>query len=133
MRGMKPKRAGLYVRVSTEEQTVQNQELALAAVADRRGWQIVQIYRDEAISGAKSRDKRPGFDATLKDAVRRRFDVLMVCSIDRLGRSPATVVNALAELEAAGVAIYADEGRSVSRAARAVSTKYMQSLQAGLR
>src|SRR5260370_5742264 len=91
---MKPKRAGLYVRVSTEEQTVQNQELALAAVADRRSWQIVQTYRDEGISGAKSRDKRPGFDAALKDAVRRRFDVLMVWSIDRLGRSTATVVNA---------------------------------------
>jgi DNA invertase Pin-like site-specific DNA recombinase len=44
----------------------------------------------------------------MKDAIRRRFDVLAVRSIDRLGRSTATVAGALAELDAAGVAIYAD-------------------------
>jgi DNA invertase Pin-like site-specific DNA recombinase len=45
----------------------------------------------------------------LKDATRRRFDVLMFWSIDRLGRSTAAVTTALAELDAAGVAIYADK------------------------
>jgi DNA invertase Pin-like site-specific DNA recombinase len=70
---------------------------------------VVQTYQDAGISGAKSRDKRPAFDAALKDAVRRKFDVLMVWSIDRMGRSTATVAAALAELEAAGVAIYADK------------------------
>ena len=45
----------------------------------------------------------------LKDAVRRRFDVLMVWSIDRLGRSVLHVANALAELDAAGVALYSDQ------------------------
>ena len=53
--------------------------------------------------------QRPAFDAMLKDAVRRRFDVLMVWSIDRLGRSVLHVANALAELDAAGVALYSDQ------------------------
>jgi DNA invertase Pin-like site-specific DNA recombinase len=66
-------------------------------------------HEDNGISGAKGRDKRPAFDAALKDAVRRKFDLLMVWSIDRMGRSTATVAAALAELEAAGVAIYADK------------------------
>ena len=51
----------------------------------------------------------PAFDTMLKDAVRRRFDVLMVWSIDRLGRSVLHVANALAELDAAGVALYSDQ------------------------
>jgi DNA invertase Pin-like site-specific DNA recombinase len=106
---MKRKRAALYIRVSTDGQTVENQRLALEAVAQRRGWTVVEVYQDNGISGAKGRDKRPAFDAALKDAVRRKFDVLMVWSIDRMGRSTATVTAALAELEAAGVAIYADK------------------------
>jgi DNA invertase Pin-like site-specific DNA recombinase len=70
--------------------------------ARRRGWTVMETYQDNGISGAKGRDKRPAFDAALKDAVRRKFDVLMVWSIDRMGRSTATVAAALAELEAAG-------------------------------
>ena len=70
---------------------------------------IVQTYEDQGISGAKGRDQRPAFDQMLKDAVRRQFDVLMVWSIDRLGRSVLHVANALAELDAAGVALYSDQ------------------------
>lgn len=102
------KRAALYVRVSTDGQTTENQRMALATVAERRNWEVVKVYEDAGISGAKGREKRPGLDAAMKDAVRRRFDVLAVWSIDRLGRSTATVATALAELDAAGVAIYAD-------------------------
>lgn len=105
----KAKRAALYLRVSTDNQTTENQRRVLEQVAERREWQIVQTYEDAGISGAKGRDKRPGFDAMLKDASRRRFDVLMFWSIDRLGRSTAAVATALAELDAAGVAIYADK------------------------
>ena len=56
-------------------------------VAERRSWEVVEVYIDHAISGAKGRDKRPGFDQMLKDANRRKFDVVMTWSIDRLGRS----------------------------------------------
>ena len=105
----KAKRAALYLRVSTDGQTTDNQRRVLEEVAVRRGWSITATYADAGISGTKGRDKRPGFDAMLKDASRRRFDVLMFWSIDRLGRSTAAVASALAELDAAGVAIYADK------------------------
>lgn len=106
---IKAKRAALYLRVSTDGQTTDNQQRVLAEVAERRGWTITTAYVDAGISGAKGRDKRPGFDAMLKDAARRRFDVLMFWSIDRLGRSTAAVAAALAELDTAGVAVNADK------------------------
>ena len=62
------KRAALYVRVSTDHQTVENQIRELSQVAERRGWEVIEIYRDAGISGAKGRDGRPGLDAMLKDA-----------------------------------------------------------------
>jgi DNA invertase Pin-like site-specific DNA recombinase len=102
-------RAALYLRVSTDGQTTDNQRRTLTEVSERRGWTVTTIYEDAGISGGKGRDKRPGFDAMLKDATRRRFDVLMFWSIDRLGRSTAAVTTALAELDAAGVSIYADK------------------------
>jgi DNA invertase Pin-like site-specific DNA recombinase len=105
----KGKRAAVYLRVSTDGQTTENQRRVLEEVAERRGWTVVASFEDAGISGAKGRDKRPGFDAMLKAATRRQFDVLMFWSIDRLGRSTAMVATALAELEAAGVAIYADK------------------------
>ena len=107
---MKPKghRAGIYLRVSRDDQITENQRLVLARVAEHRGWTIVQTYEDQGISGAKGRDQRPAFDRVLKDAVRRRFDILMVWSIDRLGRSVLHVANALAELDAAGIRLYCD-------------------------
>src|SRR5665213_1882193 len=103
-------RAALYLRVSTSDrQTTENQRRVLAKVAEHRGWEIAQTYEDFGISGAKGRDKRPAFDHMLKDAVRRRFDVVMTWSIDRLGRSVLHVANAMAELDAAGVCLYSDQ------------------------
>ena len=102
-------RAAIYLRVSRDDQTTENQRLVLERVAGHRGWEIVQTYEDQGISGAKGRDQRPAFDAMLKDAVRRRFDILMVWSIDRLGRSVLHVANALAELDAAGIRLYCDQ------------------------
>jgi DNA invertase Pin-like site-specific DNA recombinase len=103
-------RAAMYLRVSTtDRQTTENQRLVLGKVAEHRGWEIVETYEDFGISGAKGRDKRPAFDQMLKDAVRRKFDVTMCWSIDRLGRSVLHVANAMAELDAAGVALYSDQ------------------------
>ena len=103
---MKPKRAALYLRVSTGEQTTANQAKALKAVAAHRGWSIVETYEDAGISGGKGRDKRPGLDAALKDASRGRYDVLCAWSVDRLGRSLADLVNGLQELHAAKVDLF---------------------------
>jgi DNA invertase Pin-like site-specific DNA recombinase len=76
------KRAVLYLRVSTLDQTTANQERELRQVAERAGWQIVHVYKDHGISGAKSRDRRPAFDALHKAAVRREFDVVMAWNVD---------------------------------------------------
>ena len=70
------RRAAIYVRVSTDKQTVENQVAALRQIAERRGWEVVERYHDAGISGAKGRDSRPGLDQMLKDASRRKFDVI---------------------------------------------------------
>jgi len=101
-------RAAIYLRVSRDDQTTENQRLVLERVAGHRGWVIVQTYEDQGISGAKGRDQRPAFDQMIKDAVRRRYDILMCWAIDRLGRSVLHVANALAELDAAGIRLYCD-------------------------
>ena len=101
----KPKRAALYVRVSTDGQTVDNQRLALEAVCEQRGWQVVQVYADNGVSGAKGRNQRPGLDALLKDASRGRFNVVLAWALDRLGRSLLDLLDTLSELETVGVAL----------------------------
>jgi len=103
------KRAALYVRVSTDRQTVENQIAELSAIAKRRGWEIVEVYRDEGISGAKGREDRPGLDAMLKEASRGKFDVLMAWAIDRLGRSLSDLLRTMQELEACNVDIFVDQ------------------------
>jgi DNA invertase Pin-like site-specific DNA recombinase len=81
----KVERAAIYVRVSTDAQTVENQIRELKRVAGRRGWKVVEVYTDAGISGTKDRTQRPGLDRMLKDAGRRNFDVVMAWAIDRLG------------------------------------------------
>jgi DNA invertase Pin-like site-specific DNA recombinase len=100
------KRVALYLRVSTGDQTIENQERDLREAADRRGWQIAEVYRDEGISGAKGRDKRPAFDRLHKAIVRREIDLVAAWSVDRLGRSLQDLVAFLAEVQAAGVDLY---------------------------
>jgi DNA invertase Pin-like site-specific DNA recombinase len=68
--------------------------------------EVVEVYEDAGISGAKGRDKCLSFDRLLKDATRRRFDIVMAWSIDRLGRSLQHLVLTLANLEAVGIGIY---------------------------
>jgi len=101
----KPKRAALYLRVSTDGQTVANQQFALEAVCEQRGWQAVQVYSDNGVSAAKGRTQRPELDALLKDASRGRFDVVLVWALDRLGRSLLDLLDTLGELEASNVAL----------------------------
>jgi DNA invertase Pin-like site-specific DNA recombinase len=100
------KRAVVYLRVSTLDQTTANQERELRQVAERAGWQIVRVYKDHGISGAKGKDKRPEFDAIHKAAARREFDIVMAWSVDRLGRSLQDLVGFLSEIHAAGVDLF---------------------------
>ena len=98
--------AVLYARVSTDGQTTENQLRELRKVAKRCGWQIANEFIDHGISGAKGRDKRPAFDALLKSAARREFDIVMSWSVDRLGRSLQDLVGFLGEIHALNVGLY---------------------------
>jgi DNA invertase Pin-like site-specific DNA recombinase len=100
------KRAGLYLRVSTVDQTTANQERELQAIAERMGWEIVKVYKDHGISGAKGRNGRPAFDAMCKAAAKREFDVVMAWSVDRLGRSLQDLVGFLSELHALRIDLF---------------------------
>ncbi len=100
------KRVGLYVRVSTDGQTVDNQLRELRQAARRHGWQIVETFRDDGISGAKGRNGRPGFNALCAAVGRREIDMVAAWSVDRLGRSLQDLVSFLGELHAKDVDLY---------------------------
>jgi len=97
------KRAALYMRVSTKGhgQTTDTQAVALREYAERRGFQIVDEYRDEGISGAK--DRRPELDRMMGDARKRRFDAVLVARFDRFARSTKHLVLALEEFSTLGI------------------------------
>jgi DNA invertase Pin-like site-specific DNA recombinase len=92
--------------VSTAEQNTERQEIELAEVASHRGWTVVEVYRDEGISGSKGRDERPAFDRMHRDMARCRFDVVMAHSVDRLGRSPRDLVEFMEEVRARGLDLF---------------------------
>ena len=100
------RRAVIYLRVSTLNQTTANQERELREIAGRMGCEIVKVYKDHGISGAKGRDKRPAFDKLCRDAARREFDMVMVWSVDRLGRSLQDLVGFLSELHALNIDLF---------------------------
>jgi DNA invertase Pin-like site-specific DNA recombinase len=98
------KRVGIYLRVSKEDQTSDNQRIDLERVAEQRGWDIVELYVDHAVSGR--RDRRPALDRLRRDAMHGKLDVVAAWSIDRLGRSLVHVINLLAGLTEKNVAVY---------------------------
>jgi DNA invertase Pin-like site-specific DNA recombinase len=100
------KRVGIYLRVSTSEQTTDNQRRELEAVAARHGWTVVQVFEDAGISGAKGRHGRPGLDALMKAIARRELDMVAAWSVDRLGRSLTDLLELLRELHAKGVDLF---------------------------
>jgi len=102
----KTKRVALYLRVSTGEQTTENQRRELEAVAERAGWNVVAAFEDAGISGAKGRNQRPGYDALLKAVTRREVDLVASWSVDRLGRSLTDLLAFLGELHAKGCDLY---------------------------
>ena len=95
-----PCRAAIYARVSTLDQEPENQLDELRRYVQARGWTPTE-YVDHGISGAK--EKRPALDALVKDATRRKVDVLVCWRLDRLGRNLKHLVTLLDELQALGV------------------------------
>jgi DNA invertase Pin-like site-specific DNA recombinase len=100
-------RVGLYTRVSTDQgQTTENQERELRAVAERHGWQIVEVFADQGVSGAKRRDERPAMLRLMQAVARRKIDLVAAWSVCRLGRSLPDLIGFLAELRAKHVDLY---------------------------
>ena len=99
-------KVAIYARVSTNEQTTQNQIRELKAWAKRAGHKVVSVYDDNGVSGAKGREYRKEFDKLLQGAVRREFDLVAAWSVDRLGRSLQDLIGFLQELHGAGVDLY---------------------------
>jgi hypothetical protein len=94
-------RAAVYARVSTFDQEPENQLLEPRRYVDARGWTASEEYVDRGVSGAK--DRRPALDALIRDAKRRRFDVLVCWRLDRLGRNLRHLVTLLEELSVLGI------------------------------
>ena len=99
------KRAGIYLRVSTDQQTTENQFRILQEVAERSGWTIVEVFEDVG-SGGKGRDKRPAFDALLKAVHRREVQIVMAFAVDRLGRSLPDLVAFLSDIQTSNADLY---------------------------
>jgi DNA invertase Pin-like site-specific DNA recombinase len=100
------KKVAIYTRVSTDQQTVENQRRELDAMAERMGWIIVERLADEGISGAKGREKRPAYDRLMTMVARREIDLIACWSVDRLGRSLQHLVTFLGEINSRGVDLY---------------------------
>ena len=100
------KKVAIYARVSTDGQKVENQLRDLRAVAKREKWKIVSVFRDDGISGAKGRDKRPGFNDLCKNVTQGKVDMVAAWSVDRLGRSLQDLATFLTELHAKDVDLY---------------------------
>jgi DNA invertase Pin-like site-specific DNA recombinase len=99
-------RVALYLRVSTSEQTTANQEAELLLACARHDWEVVKIFQDPGISGAKGRDKRPQFDQLCRAIARREFDLVAAWSVDRIGRSLTDLIGFLSDIHSAGIGLY---------------------------
>lgn len=99
-------RVVIYGRVSTSDQTSENQTLVLTEIVNRNGWDLVDTYIDDGISGSKGRDKRPEFDRLCKDMIRRKFDRVLVWDVSRLGRSLQHLVEFLNDVQSVGCDLY---------------------------
>jgi len=103
---LESKRTAIYARVSTDGQTTDNQIAVLRDVAERSGWEVVEVFVDHGISGAKSRGERPAFDQLSKAITKREVDVVMSWSVDRLGRSLQGLVEFLSNLQSVKADLY---------------------------
>jgi DNA invertase Pin-like site-specific DNA recombinase len=95
------RRAALYLRVSSEEQSFENQRPDLKRLAKMRGFQVVASYQEQVSAGSA----RAEFSRMMIDAHRGSFDVLLVWALDRLGRSMVGNLQAVLDLDRCGVQV----------------------------
>ena len=100
------RKAVIYSRVSTNEQTVENQLRVLREVAEKRGLEVIIEISDEGISGSKGRDERPGFDELIKGSIKNEWDIILVWDVSRLGRSLKHLVSFLEDIQSAHCDLY---------------------------
>ncbi len=99
------RKVAIYIRVSTLDQTIDNQLIELRDHCSKMGWEVVKEYADEGLSGALSRDKRPALNSLIKDAYRKRFALVECWDISRIGRSMKELVLFLSDMKDKGVGI----------------------------
>ena len=99
------KKVVIYARVSTLDQTVDNQLIELRDHCSKMGWEIVKEYVDEGLSGTLSREKRPALNAMIKDGYRKKFDTVVCWDISRLGRSMKELIMFLSDMKDRGIGI----------------------------
>ena len=99
------RRVAIYTRVSTLDQTIDNQLIELRDHCSKMGWEIVKEYADEGLSGTLSREKRPALNSLIKDAYRKKFDSVVCWDISRLGRSMKELILFLSDMKDKGVGI----------------------------
>ncbi len=95
------KKAAIYVRVSTPDQHVESQLYDLRGLASQRGFEVVHEYEDRGVCGKKAR--RPGLDALMADARRKKFSVVLVAAFDRIARSTRNFLQVIDELDSMGI------------------------------
>ena len=89
----------IYTRVSTYDQTIDNQLIELRDHCSKMGWEVVKEYADEGLSGTLSRDKRPALNSLIKDAYRKRFESVVCWDISRIGRSMKELILFLSDMK----------------------------------
>lgn len=98
-------KVAIYLRVSTEEQSLENQEIELREYCKRENFEIFEIYKDKGISGSKT--SRPALDKMLQDMRDKKFNAVIVWKFDRLGRSTIHLLQVLEEMKSRGVRLIA--------------------------
>jgi len=93
------RKVACYFRCSTSEQRTDNQKIEVREYCERMGWNIVKEYEDEGLSETLSRNKRPAFNNMIKDAYRKKFDLVVVWDISRLGRSMNQLIIFLSDMQ----------------------------------
>mgnify|MGYP001314223170 FL=1 len=93
------KRVVIYARVSTLDQTVDNQLIELRDHCSKMGWEVIKEYKDEGLSGTLSREKRPSFNEMIKDGYRRKFELVVCWDISRIGRSMKELIMFLSDMK----------------------------------
>ena len=99
------KKVALYLRVSTKQQTTENQMIELKQLCERFEYQIVDIF-DETVSGNKTNEDRTEFNRLISEVKRKKYDLVVCWSLDRLGRKTSELLKFLEILEDYDVGLY---------------------------